>query len=79
MNTDPALRTPEQREQDARAAKIYDLAWELGVLMREHADDRWSGWKEYDTTRTLVGMMLESTRRTIRAGFANADAFADAE
>lgn len=76
MKTDPALRTPKQREQDARAAKIYDLAWALGVLMREHADDRWSGWQEHDTLNTVVQMELESARRTIKAGFANKDALA---
>lgn len=73
------MNTEMTQEQQARATKIYNMAWELGLLMREHADDCFEDWNEYGNSKFPVRRLIDSTASTIEAGFYNADAFAEAE
>lgn len=57
------------KEQEARATKIRQMAYELGLLIREHADDCFAGWDGLDGDMFATAWLLKSARETIKIGF----------
>ena len=63
------MNTEMTKEQQARAAKIREMAYELGLLIREHAEDCNPGWDAPGGNMWPTAMLIKTTHKSMNTGF----------
>jgi len=63
------MNTEMTQEQEARATKIRQMAYELGLLMREHAEDCFPGWDAPGANMFPTAWLVKTTHKSMNTGF----------